>query len=49
VASAAGVGGQVLRDYSPSDDLWPTQHIPRRLAVARAKYTDYLEHEVGNQ
>jgi len=23
--------------------------IPRRLAAARAKYAEYLEHEVGNQ
>ena len=43
------VARQVLRGYSPSDDLWPTQHIPRRLAAARAKYAEYLEHEVGNQ
>ena len=43
------VARQVLRDYSPSDDLWPSQHIPRRLAAARAKYAEYLEHEVGNQ
>jgi hypothetical protein len=38
----------VLRGYSPSDDLWPSQHIPRRLAAAREKYAEYLEHEVGN-
>jgi acyl-CoA dehydrogenase len=43
------VARQVLRDYSPSDDLWPTQHIPKRLAAARAKHAEYLEHEVGNQ
>jgi acyl-CoA dehydrogenase len=42
------VARQVLRDYSPSDDLWPSQHIPKRLAAARAKYAEYLEHEVGN-
>ena len=43
------VARQVLRGYSPSDDLWPSQHIPRRLAAAREKYAEYLEHEVGNQ
>ncbi len=43
------VARQVLRGYSPSDDLWPSQHIPKRLAAARAKYAEYLEHEVGNQ
>ncbi len=42
------VAKQVLRDYSPSDDLWPTEHLPRRLAAAREKYAEYLEHEVGN-
>jgi acyl-CoA dehydrogenase len=42
------VARQVLRDYRPSDDLWPTEHRPKKLAAARAKYADYLEHEVGN-
>jgi acyl-CoA dehydrogenase len=43
------VARQLLRDYSPSDDLWPSEHIPRRLAAAREKYAEYLEHEIGNQ
>jgi len=42
------VARQVLRDYSPSDDLWPTQHLPRRLAAAKEKFAEHLEHEVGN-
>ena len=42
------VARQVLRDYSPSDDLWPSQWIPRRRDAARAKYAEYLELEVGN-
>jgi acyl-CoA dehydrogenase len=37
------VAKQVLRDYQPSDDLWPTGHLPRRLAAAREKYAAYLE------
>ena len=43
------VARQLLRDYSPSDGLWPSQHIPGRLAAAREKYAEYLEHEIGNQ
>ena len=39
---------QVLRDHRPSDDLWPTQHLPKRRAAAREKFAEYLEHEVGN-
>jgi acyl-CoA dehydrogenase len=42
------VARQVLREYSPSDDLWPTEHLPKRLAAARAKFAEHLEQEVGN-
>jgi acyl-CoA dehydrogenase len=43
------IARQVLRDYKPSDDLWPTEHKPRKVAAAREKLAEYLEHEVGNQ
>lgn len=42
------VARQVLRDYRPSDDLWPTEHRPKKMAAAREKLADYLELEVGN-
>jgi acyl-CoA dehydrogenase len=42
------VARQVLRDHRPSDDLWPTEHLPKRKAAARAKFAEFLEHEVGN-
>jgi acyl-CoA dehydrogenase len=42
------IARQLLRDYKPSDDLWPTEHIPKKLEAAKAKYAEYLEHEVGN-
>jgi acyl-CoA dehydrogenase len=42
------VAKQVLRDYQPIDDLWPSQHLPKLRAAARAKYAQHLEHEVGN-
>jgi acyl-CoA dehydrogenase len=42
------VARQVLRDYEPVDDLWPSQHIPKRKAEAEAKLAALLEHEVGN-
>jgi acyl-CoA dehydrogenase len=42
------VARQVLRDYRPSDDLWPTQHTPKKVAAAKEKFAAYLEHEVGN-
>ena len=25
-----------------------TEHLPKKLAAAKAKYAEYLEHEVGN-
>jgi acyl-CoA dehydrogenase len=42
------VARQVLRDHAPSDDLWPTEHLPKKLAAAKAKFAEHLEHEVGN-
>jgi len=42
------VAKQVLRDYKPVDGLWPSEHLPARLAAARQKYAAYLENEVGN-
>jgi acyl-CoA dehydrogenase len=42
------VAKQVLRGYEPSDDLWPTQHLPKLRDQARARYAEFLEHEVGN-
>ena len=29
------VARQVLRDHPPTDDLWPTQHLPKRLTGTR--------------
>jgi acyl-CoA dehydrogenase len=42
------VAKQVLRDYRPAEDTWPTEWIPRKQEAARAKFAEYLEHEVGN-
>ena len=42
------VARQVLRDFRPSGDLWPTEWIPKKQEAARAKFAEYLEHEVGN-
>jgi acyl-CoA dehydrogenase len=42
------VARQVLRGYRASDDGWPTEHLPRRLAAAKVKFAEHLEQEVGN-
>jgi acyl-CoA dehydrogenase len=44
----ATVAKQVLRDYRPADDSWPTEWTPRKREAALAKYADYLDNEVGN-
>jgi len=40
---------QVLRDYKATDDLFPSQHIPKLRAAALKKYADRIELEVANQ
>ena len=42
------IARRVLRDYKPSDDLFPSQHLPARVAAAREKFADLLEKEIGN-
>ena len=42
------VAKQVLRDYRPSDDIWPTEWIPKKMDEAKSKFADVLELEVGN-
>ena len=42
------VAKQVLRDYRPAEGTWPSEWIPAKREAARAKYAQFLEHEVGN-
>jgi len=42
------VAKQVLRDYRPTQDVWPTEWIPGKLEAATKKFGDLLEREVGN-
>ncbi|HMC40241.1 MAG TPA: acyl-CoA dehydrogenase family protein [Acidimicrobiales bacterium] len=44
----ATVARQILRDYKPTDDMWPTGWIPKKIDDARAKFAEVLELEVGN-
>jgi acyl-CoA dehydrogenase len=42
------VARQVLRDYRPTEGMWPSGWIPGRIDAARRQYAEYLELEVGN-
>lgn len=42
------VAKQVLKQHKPYDGLWPNDFLPTRVAEARARFAEYLEHEVGN-
>jgi len=42
------VARQVLRDYRPSEGMWPTEWIPGKIDDAKAKFGHLLELEVGN-
>ena len=37
------VARRVLDDYTPTDDMFPSTHLPRREAAAKEKYADVLE------
>ncbi|HLI72853.1 MAG TPA: acyl-CoA dehydrogenase family protein [Acidimicrobiales bacterium] len=42
------VARQVLKRYRAAPGLWPTEHLPEKIAAAREKFAEYLEHEVAN-
>jgi acyl-CoA dehydrogenase len=41
------IARKVLKEYRPSDGLFPSTHLPPRVAAAREKFADLLEHEVA--
>jgi acyl-CoA dehydrogenase len=43
------VARQVLKRYQPAAGMWPTEHLPEKIAAARQKFAEYLELEVANQ
>ncbi|MEY2460857.1 MAG: acyl-CoA dehydrogenase [Acidimicrobiaceae bacterium] len=42
------VARQLLKLYRPAEGLWPTEHLPTKVAEARELLADYIEHEVAN-
>jgi len=40
------VARQILKNYQPSEGLFPTMHLPPRREEARKRFADLLEHEV---
>jgi acyl-CoA dehydrogenase len=41
------IARKVLKEYRPSEGLFPSAHLPPRVAAAREKFADLLEHEVA--
>ena len=42
------VARQVLKSYEPSPGLFPTQHLPPRVATARERFADIIQHQHAN-
>lgn len=42
------VARQILREYKGTDGLFPSAHLPTRLAAARERFAHVLEGEIGN-
>ncbi|CAA0127771.1 (R)-benzylsuccinyl-CoA dehydrogenase [Mycolicibacterium vanbaalenii] len=42
------VAKQVLRGYRASDDIWPSEWLPRKRDAARERFAEYLDLEAGN-
>jgi acyl-CoA dehydrogenase len=42
------VARQVLKGYQPSPGLFPTQHLPGRIAAAREQFAEIIQHQHAN-
>lgn len=42
------VARQVLKSYQPAPGLFPTQHLPERVAAAREQFAEIIQHEHAN-
>lgn len=42
------IARQALKDYEPAPGLFPTEHLPDRVAAARERFAHLLDLEVGN-
>ncbi len=42
------VARQVLKGYTPHEGFFPTAHLPERVAKARARFPELLEHQILN-
>src|SRR3954469_15222542 len=42
------VARQVLKTYEPSPGLFPTQHLPARVAAAREQFAEVIQHQHAN-
>ncbi len=42
------VARQVLKGYKPYEGLWPSAHLPERVAAAKAKFGDLVDHNLAN-
>jgi len=42
------IARQVLKEYKPSEGLFPSAHLPPKVEAARKRFADLLEHEVAN-
>jgi acyl-CoA dehydrogenase len=41
------IARQILKEYQPSEGLFPSAHLPPRQEAARKRFADLLEHEVA--
>ena len=42
------IAKQILKSYKPSDGLFPSMHLPTRIANARQYIESRIEHEIAN-
>jgi acyl-CoA dehydrogenase len=42
------IARQVLKQYRPSEGLWPSEHLPERIAAAKARFAHVVDQEIAS-
>ena len=43
------IARQILKGYQPYEGLFPSAHLPERIAEAKARFGDLVDHQLANQ
>jgi acyl-CoA dehydrogenase len=42
------IARQMLKGYKPHEGFFPSDHLPERVAAAKERFAEYIQHDMAN-